>query len=578
MKNRIKLTLNPESSFLLGGVSINPAYDSVTALDENNLPYLTATAVKGALRLDFEAFTRGIGEEVLCDLDADIRGCGTCLACCLFGGGNEEGKLRFNAALLEKPHDTLPENIRGELLEKGRREGVAISRTLGKAREKSYFSTRPFPNLKNIREITFETWIDIREKPNDKEYDYLEMFFDFIGKTGIFMGSRKSTGLGYFKIEAVLPGAYVPPAPVDTADKKLKLYKITLNTLEPLLLGNTKNRYVIDTLPYIPASTLGGTIGFKLSEYGLAHEAEAMFDKKNSFSTFNLYPGGPFPAPASMRQKKGAEKEKKDILLTDYLIKKALEDGKFGKVTGLFDVLYKNNLRPVPLCEKPHTIYNTKIAIGRELQKSSEGLLYSMELIPGGSEFSGFVIGESWAAETLNNINELCMGGKRTRGFGRTKIELKAAGINELLDPEQTVDSMLREIAGEYSIAVPRDRRFFSLDLLSDFALPHTIPEGERSFKKFLKESLFSGLDVSIEKSFLTLVRRGGYDFRKKRVKPMMERIGAGSTLLLSVPLNRGDDFLNNLKSMVDGSVNYKWDLTPLFRLDSREHIENIWR
>ena len=74
MTNQIKLTLNPGSSFLLGGVTVNPAYDSVTALDENNLPYLTATALKGALRIEFEALARGIGEEKLCDFDTDYQG------------------------------------------------------------------------------------------------------------------------------------------------------------------------------------------------------------------------------------------------------------------------------------------------------------------------------------------------------------------------------------------------------------------------------------------------------------------------------------------------------------------------
>ena len=141
MTNKIDLTFIPESSFLLGGVSINPAYDSVTALDKNNLPYLTATAIKGALRMEFEAFVRGIGEETLCDFDPDIRGCTTCLSCRLFGGGNEEGKLRFNAAVLENPDEVLPKNIRQDLLEKGKRQGVSISRTLGKAKDKSYFST-----------------------------------------------------------------------------------------------------------------------------------------------------------------------------------------------------------------------------------------------------------------------------------------------------------------------------------------------------------------------------------------------------------------------------------------------------
>ena len=84
-------------------------------------------------------------------------------------------------------------------------------------------------------------------------------------------------------------------------------------------------------------------------------------------------------------------------------------------------------------------------------------------------------------------------------------------------------------------------------------------------------------MEVQIEKSFLEVIRRGGYDFKKKKAKPMMERIGAGSTLLVSVPVNRADTFIEKLNSMIKNSIEYKWDSTPLFRLNSQEHIET-WR
>jgi len=579
MTNKIDLFFSPESSFLLGGVSINPAYDSVTALDENNLPYLTATAIKGALRMEFEAFVRGIGEETLCDFDADIRGCTACLSCRLFGGGNEEGKLRFNAAVLENPDEVLPQNVRRDLLEKGKRQGVSISRTLGKAKDKAYFTKLAFPNMKNIRNIVFKTGIDIRRELDSTEKQYLDTFLALLGKTGIFMGSRKSVGLGYFTIRYELPGEFIRPNAVDYSRTGLKLFKVTLETLEPLLVGNTKNQYIIDTLPYIPASTLGGTIGFKLKEYGVDDgNLERMFIANNTFSTLNCYLESPFPVPLSQRREKGKKEPVKDILLPDYIIKQAVEQGRFAKVESLYNALYKkNNLRPAPICQKPATFYNTKVAIGRELQKSGDGLLYSMELIQKGSRFQGFIIGETWAAETLLQIKELCMGGKRTRGFGKVRfIDISEMELTKLIDLDSAVDTTLRDLAGE-SVALPADRRFFTLDLVSDFALKQDIPAGDRTFERFIEKTLFPGLEVTIEKSFLEVIRRGGYDFKEKKAKPMMERIGAGSTLLVSVPLNRAGTFIEKLNGMVANSVEYKWDSTPLFRLNSREHIQ-IWR
>ncbi len=581
MSNHIQLTLIPESSFLLGGVTINPAYDSVTALDENNLPYLTATAIKGALRIEFEAFVRGIGQETLCDFDADIKGCKTCLSCRLFGGGNEEGKLRFNAAFIKDPDIVLPNAVRHDLLAKGKREGVSISRTLGKAKDKAYFTKLAFPNMNKIRKILFTTQINIRWELDGTEKEYLDMFFKYLGEAGLFMGSRKSVGLGYFAIDCHMPETFTPTETVDTSRKELKLYKITLETQEPLLVGNTKNKYIIDTLPYIPASTLGGTIGFRLGEHGIPKETlEAMFDVQNSFSTFNCYLKTPYPLPLSQRIEKGKPDPRKDILIPDYLIKLAIEQDKFAFVQTLFNALYKKNLRPDKVCKKPNTFYNAKLAIGRELQKAGDGLLYSMELIPKGCQFQGFMIGETWAVETLKKIGELCMGGKRTRGFGRTKISaIEEPTHTKWLkgNEEKSVDTLLKEMATEYSISLPQERTFFTLDLLSDFVFPEKDYTGPRTFKGFLEEHLFNGLEVQVEKAFVEIIQRGGYDFRKKHVKPMMEWIAAGSTFLVSVPQSHQDDFKKNIDNLVADSTQYKWDSTLLFRLDAPEHI-TIWR
>ena len=59
MSNKITLTLIPDSAFLLDGMRGNPAYNAVTALDkQTGLPFIPATAVKGALRMEFETFFR----------------------------------------------------------------------------------------------------------------------------------------------------------------------------------------------------------------------------------------------------------------------------------------------------------------------------------------------------------------------------------------------------------------------------------------------------------------------------------------------------------------------------------------
>ncbi|MGD2089714.1 MAG: RAMP superfamily CRISPR-associated protein [Candidatus Aminicenantes bacterium] len=588
MNNRISLKLIPDSSFLLGGVSADPAYDSITALDDN-LPFLTATAIKGAIRMEFEAFVRGIGELTLCELDTDFRGCGKdeCISCKLFGGGDKEGKLRFNSAFIKDRENLFPEKdkkVRKDILEKGRREGVSISRTLGKAKEQSYYSAIAFPNMKDVLTLLFETHIDIQERLEDNEYKYLDMFFSFLDRTGIFMGSRKSVGLGNFKIEYDIPSHFEPTAPIDTTKKELKLFRVKLKTHEPLVVGNLKNQYIIDTLPYIPASTMGGSIGFGFIKNGIPEDiVRELFIDKNTFSPFNFYLETPYPKPTSMRRKKGDEKTVQDTLLVDYIVKRAIDKGKFQEVEKLFKILYRENLRPVPICEQPATYYNTKVAIGRSLQKTKEQMLYRMELIEKGTVFQGLVIGEAWTKEALEKIKFLFIGGKRTRGFGRTEIlKVEEVGKDELLNPNPdiSIDTQLRTIAREYSIDIPKDRSFFALDLLADIGIGNGIPKGERTFEFFLEKQLFNGIELEVKKSFPVIIWRGGYggvNTEEKMEKPLMEKISAGSTFLVSVPFTREKDFKEKVAQLIEESIHYKWDSTPLFRLNNPDHLE-IWR
>ena len=584
MKNKIALKLMPDSSFLLGGVSVNPAYDAVTALD-NGIPYLTATAVKGALRMDFESFARGIDEVKLCELDTDFHGCGVCLSCRLFGGGNEEGKLRFYAAFPVTGKDIFKKGNRDGILEKGKREGVSISRTLGKAKDKSYYSTLTFPNLKGSVDIFFDTHIDIQKEPDEEERLYLNAFFAFLERTGLFMGSRKSVGLGNFKVTCHIPDGFEQHGQVDTSKSELKLFRVTLETLEPLVVGNLKNKYIVNTLPYLPTSTLGGSIGFGFIKIGVKEDTvSGLFYHKHSFSPFNFYfqkklPEhsmfkNPFPKPTSMRARKGEKEIEKDILLSDFILKKAIGSGKFKEVKSLFKSLYRSNLRPVSICEKPGTTYHTKVAIGRILQKTKKEMLYSMELIPKGSEFQGIVIGEEWTGDVLKDM-ELFIGGKRTRGFGRSKVlTVEEIGTDQLINPEVSIDKELRKMAKEFPVTIPDDRRYFTLDVLADLE----VPPG-KTLEFILKEELFAGMDVNIEQSYPDVIRRGGYSFKEneKKEKPLVEKIGAGSTFLVSVPVDKTETFTKKVARMVEESINHKWDSTPLFLLNNPKHKET-WR
>lgn len=613
MNNKIKLTLTPDSAFLLGGMRSSQAYNAVTALDkETGLPFIPATAVKGALRMDFEAFFRGAHvsgqlpdelKNIICNLEKKVRdedgeieyrGCGQCLTCKLFGGGNKDGKLRFNPAFLKegREKESLADVIH-EVLPKGRREGVSISRTLGKAREASYYSSLTFPDLRGVITLSFDASIDLHAaKLDDMELQYLKVFFSFLKCTGLTIGSGKSTGLGNFKIDFQIPDTFDTHPTVTPSPSEPKLFMVKLKTLEPLVIGSTKNRYIIDTMPYIPVSTLGGSIGFGLVRYGLDDNTMSYLfnlkEKKSRISPFNFYKETPFPEPYSLREPKGKEDESSDILLKDFILQQAIENGLFGNKNfqDLYKELYRSDLRPVDIGKRPDMTYITKVGIDRQLQRASDGMLYSMETIDAGTEFQGLLIAEEWVKDTLLKMEHLFVGAKRTRGYGRTCVEdIEPLNLETLLNfhgenNANPVDAALKKLAKEYEIDLSEDheRSFYILDLLFDFSIPEEKIDSEPDkivFQHF-KEICFGDIhDIKLEKAYARTFWQGGYDFKEKKQKPMKQIIGAGSVFLVSIPAAQDDAFREHMRNMVRNSINFNWDNTPLFMVNHPVHLEN---
>jgi hypothetical protein len=115
---------------------------------------------------------------------------------------------------------------------------------------------------------------------------------------------------------------------------------------------------------------------------------------------------------------------------------------------------------------------------------------------------------------------------------------------------------------------------------LADIGIGNDIPEGERTFEFFLEKHLFSDMELEVKKSFPEIIWRGGYggiNTKEKKEKPLMEKISAGSTFLVSVPLTREKDFKEKVAQLIEESIYYKWDSTPLFRLNNPDHLK-IWR
>lgn len=572
MTDYITVTLTPQSPFLLGGISSDRAFDAVTSLDSDGFPFVAATAFKGATRMEFESLIRNWladlcepGEESSCSDNP-------CLACRLFGGANRDGKLRFNAAVLSDEDREELKDVIDDIMLKGTRQGVAISRTMGTHKDGSYYTVRTFPNLKNIRQISLVTSIDIQEPLTQEEREYLDAFFAFLERTGLWMGSRKSAGFGHFAITCKIPDAPAALPEIRTGDQELKMFIMELKTKEPLVVGGVKNQYIIDSLPFIPASTMGGGIGFALKRNGLPdNEIDALFNERKGFTPFSFYPSSHLPKPASLHSRKGDKEKMWDILPEDFILGLAIQQDKFAQVKDLFNSVYRGNYRAVAVCDSPDTEYTTKLALDRNMQKNKKGMLYQMECIEKGTAFQGLVIGEAWIQDVLKPGFELFIGGKRGQGFGRTAIKsIEPLEEDFLVNDPMALDARVRELAETYSIELLPNRQFYALQLLADC---HT--RDKEFFERVITEKLFTGLDIGLEKSFPRLVRQGGYDYRNKKQKPMMEKIGAGSVFLVSVPNHLHQEFIGRIKNMITQSNQYEWDETPLFRLYTPVHTNN---
>lgn len=573
MNTGIHCTLVPAGSFLLGGVSYDPAYDLLTA-ERDGAPYVPATALKGAIRMEFEAFVRALQNDLACDLHKESGSCGVCLTCRLFGGHSVEGKFRFEDAILEDVETVFPQNSRSAIWKQGERQGVSISRNLGKSKEGSYFNFLTFPNVGS--DFKFTTFIRLTQPLDPEELLYCEAFFTFLEKTGFFIGARKSSGLGHFHMTWQLENSRPAEGSVATSNRALQLFSLELETLEPIVLGGLWNQYLLDTLPYIPASALGGSIGFGLDRFGISpQEITRVFLEDRTLSPLNCYSDCSLPRPHSILAQKG-DKRERDVLLPDFLVNLGIAAGAFQTVRPLFDVLYRSQLRPIPRCKQPDTRFNTKLAMNRNLGKGQESMLYSLETIARGTHFQGLVIAESWVADCLLDMNELLIGGKRNRGFGRVRIaSIEAVADDFLTNPTVDIDGTIRRLAGDYNLSLPEGRTFYSLDLLNDQPVANS-----SGFKQVLERELFEGTGLRVEHSFAGMLLRGSFgrdENGQSREKPLQERLAAGSCFLVSVPEEKTPEFLARIRDMIARSGQFSWDQTPLFMADNPAHLD-FWR
>lgn len=434
---RLRLTLSFRHGLLVGGVTPSLLADEATAREPGGAPLIPASAVKGALRIEFERILRGLGATV-CDMSSPGGACprdNPCPACQLFGSPGREGILRFGDATLTGADRSLftrrkdgrsdrPEEPTG--LGYMLRPGVAISRVRKVAEEDLLFSHQIVAPLPSLR---FTVDIEILDKMVDgKLLEWLKAAAMSLRA----IGADKSRGLGHLE-EAQLEELQEQPSEADEEGPSRPVsvaaggtgpngadFRLVLRPEEYVRVSGVKaGNNFMETLSFLPGSTVRGAVArsFVHREKGGNRSDTAV---RNAFlhqpAVFtNFYPspdaeGLPNPVPLSARtckyypgfarqvpagqdhvERHGA----KDILVAATLVKLCREAAKDWRELPLalvdrcrlcaaplkpLEGFYKDPWTGVTdVCSSRRVV--TKTALNRARFTSAEGQLYSYEVL-----------------------------------------------------------------------------------------------------------------------------------------------------------------------------------------------------
>jgi CRISPR-associated protein Csx10 len=601
MKLRIKLKTSPS----IGGYSSEVFIDKVSARNSLGIPIIPASAIKGALRIEFERLLRSVAIPRICDSSTPETMCrnedNLCLACKLFGGIYNQAKLRFSDAVIE---DEKWEEFFREKKGYTTRAGIGISRKVGTIKENMLFDKKiiePF-----IESIEFCVAIEHAESLTSEEEKYLKCAVRSLGA----IGGEKARGLGW--IEASIED----DNPSSQTSNKLNFNSNTLLVKlvpkEPIRINFTKtSAYFYETLGYIPGSTIRGAIAKYIgNKYGYRDNKFIQFFLKQPVIFCNLYPSGrdirsrgmAKPIPLSARTCKTylgfevympdecPEEEKrhgsKDILIMSFLTKLISEEigislplkekcdhceGSLKNLSGFY-IIYSSEIKAPP------RQVMTRIAINRKLSTTREGALYSYEAIepifnPYTKRrepliFSGLMKipeNSNGVKGILSEIKEIQVGGRKNVGFGKAEIQFedyigdsKETLRKRLIELNQKIGKLGKELTGLLGLSSSKlEERFrklvegnlsevggiyFTITLTSDLIFP------EPDFNSFIERQFGSG--VELKECFLDTHRVGGWNTAVNIQKELYTAVSMGSTLIFSILSNEIENLIDKVSEL----------------------------
>ncbi len=537
------------------------------------IPYIPATAVRGAVRIQLEALLRGARRDATGPYPLDAGGAGEPAGdpvSRLFGysgregerSGSKEGLLRFSDALPVDP-DRAVRSLRV-------RTGVEIDDATASVEEQKLFS-RELLELPG-EPLIFRASLQIDQEAKAGDVEALRN-----AVTATFsLGAGKSTGGGEVSI-AWRNEAEAVKHRVTGASREATCARVICTLLEPAHFGDGGPRgNHHGTRTYVPGATLRGAIAWALLRHtDTVAEDEgfrALFLAPDaaSFGDALLTADGDRPAvrPATLLERREV-KIFEDVLARE--LARSEVNSRLGR-EGRYLRADVRHLRTDPQPARPAARLvrrvRTRVSIDRHTGTSAEGKLFSIEQIepwlttsegddvPRPATFNSSIEGLTPpAAELLARLAKVpvYVGAGRNHGMGRVALEIRFEdGTDAALDAmeasvlrlTEAVAGYHREMAAGCGLEPDPDadsRLYLALVARSDFLLAAGVTHPLAPWQELAGEPA---------RTFLTTDLSGGYnqmpDGSSAPLKTLRAAVGAGSVFVYRVERSRLRDLLRD--------------------------------
>ena len=447
---KIKYSVRVEGPALTGQPgTIGKDIDIVTKRDGDNLPYFSASHIKGIYR-NRVSYMSGVMKDFSVEK--------------FFGEEGENiGKLIFSDLKLEKIHGRKvnSDELRGDtgyLI--GERHGIRRDRKTRTTVDGSLFN---YEYINPGMEFTGEIEIGGRgEEPTRDELRYLIACLFHIDR----IGGQKSRGLGRVKVRVEgkeieeledLVNLYLENTAEGRESIKVmnsnKSYRYTLEMKEDVVLKSRKIGNTTETLDYIHGGSIRGAIIEKIARV-LPQDTIDTITPKFMVSQGSVE--GSFISPSSIFRSKYPVEGRYEFENKLFHDEVGIQ-GKNGKNIKL--ERYSSRFVGGRLERKT----DVSIAINNATRTAEDGMLYDREILRTAKRtFEGILVVDEGVAEFMDGM-EIRIGKHKNKGFGRGTIRLSQRPYE---------NTSLKERIEKLNMRCKLDRKIITIDCLSDIILP----------------------------------------------------------------------------------------------------------